>query len=196
MHLVSQTTGAPAAFALGDEKSPHTSHTTMETTDTSNKIVDIIFEYALNKFNDSMERLAVGRPKFLSVIEGFVATGTMVKMCLPAFPFKSANKVSKVFGILPDKAEELAMERLNTLCLRIGNIHPPGAKLTVISDGLVYNGTYRKMIQSIVILGTQYSFCIDRPVGYIGSRYLGLWRSFTYNGCTEGIQPYRFLTTQ
>jgi len=112
----------------------------MKVTGTSNAILNIIFEYALNKFDDSMEQLAAGRSKFLSVIDQFVIAGTQVEMCLPAFPFKSANKIHKVFGILPDKAEELALERLDTMCIRIGDVYPPGAKLTIISDGLVYNG--------------------------------------------------------
>lgn len=103
------------------------------------KILAIIYEYALNKFEDTVVRHAAGAAKFLSVIKSYVAEGKQVKMCLPAFPFKSANKVYKVFGILPDKAEELALERLNTMCERIADVYEPGAKLTVISDGLVYN---------------------------------------------------------
>ncbi|KAF5565681.1 spore wall maturation DIT1 [Fusarium phyllophilum] len=105
----------------------------------SSKILDLIFEYALNKFSDSKERLEAGRPKFLSVVGKFVATSTRVEMCLPAFPFKSANKAYKVFGILPDKAEEIALDRLNTMCIRIGEIYQPGAQCTIISDGVVYN---------------------------------------------------------
>ncbi|KAK8085864.1 ABC1 transport [Apiospora hydei] len=102
-------------------------------------ILATIFDYASNKFDDTAHRLAAGTPKFLSVIDHFVAAGKPVQMCLPAFPFKSANKVYKVFGILPDKAEELALDRLNTMCVRIGEIYAPGAKLLIISDGLVYN---------------------------------------------------------
>ncbi|KAI7764055.1 hypothetical protein LZL87_006437 [Fusarium oxysporum] len=105
----------------------------------SSKILDIIFEYALNKFSDSKERLEAGRPKFLSIVGKFVATSTRVEMCLPAFPFKSANKAYKVFGILPDKAEYIALDRLNTMCIRIGEIYQPGAQCTIISDGVVYN---------------------------------------------------------
>ncbi|KAF4961576.1 hypothetical protein FGADI_200 [Fusarium gaditjirri] len=105
----------------------------------SSKILDIIFEYALNKFSDSKERLEAGKPKFLSIVGKFVATGTRVEMCLPAFPFKSANKAYKVFGVLPDKAEEIALDRLNTMCIRIGEIYQPGAQCTIISDGVVYN---------------------------------------------------------
>ena len=126
---------------LDNEKSCGIFNTTTEVRDASNKILNIIFDYALNKFEDSVEQLAAGRPKFLSVIDSFVAVGSQIEMCLPAFPFKSANKVDKVFGVLPDKAEELALERLNIMCQRIEDIYPPGAKLTVISDGLVYNGS-------------------------------------------------------
>lgn len=120
----------------------------MEMTETSTMILDIIFEYALNKLDDCTEKFAAGRPKFLSIIDRFVVAGTQVEMCLPAFPFKSANKVEKVLGILPDKAEELALERLNTMCTRIEDVYPPGSKLTIISDGLVYNGL-SKTIEAI-----------------------------------------------
>ena len=124
-----------------DEKSSCISHTTTEARDISNTVLNIIFDYALNKFDDYIEQFAAGRPKFLSVIDKFVITESQIEMCLPAFPFKSANKVEKVIGILPDKAEELALERLNGMCKRIESIYPPGAKLTIISDGLVYNGS-------------------------------------------------------
>ena len=63
-----------------------------------------------------------------------------VEACLPAFPFKSTNKVYKVLGTLPDKAEELALERLNSICVRVKEIYIPGARITIISDGITYNG--------------------------------------------------------
>lgn len=107
----------------------------------SERILDIIFDYALNKFDDSKDRLAAGAANFLSVIDKFVAAGTRVEACLPAFPFKSANKVYKVLGTLPDKAEELALERLNAMCVRIREVYTPGAQVTIISDGITYNGT-------------------------------------------------------
>ncbi|KAF2764179.1 hypothetical protein EJ03DRAFT_321697 [Teratosphaeria nubilosa] len=104
-----------------------------------NMILEIIFTYKLHKFEDATDRLEVGRPKFLAVIQKFVQERKAVQMCLPAFPFKSANKVEKVLGILPDRAEELALRRLNEMCQAIKKIYPPGAVLTIISDGLVYN---------------------------------------------------------
>ncbi|MCJ1283548.1 hypothetical protein MMC26_002878 [Xylographa opegraphella] len=143
MEVLAQVTDDAMRLALDDKKTSFDSYDTigwkMEGAEISTQILAIIFEYALNKFDDTIQRLAASTPKFLSVIDQFVTTGKRVDMCLPAFPFKSANKVYKVFGILPDKAEELALERLNTMCVRITDIYPPGAKLTIISDGLVYN---------------------------------------------------------
>ena len=122
------------------EKGSYTLYKATETTEKSSKILGIIFDYALNKFDDTLERLSAGVPKFLQVIDKFVLAETQLEMCLPAFPFKSANKIYKVLGTLPDKAEELALERLNTMCVRIGELYEPGARLTIVSDGLVYNG--------------------------------------------------------
>jgi hypothetical protein len=123
-------------------------HITLETRSVSHLILDIVFEYALNKFDDSKERLAAGEAKFLAVIDEFVKAGKPVDSCLPAFPFKSANKVYKVLGDLPDKAEELALERLNTMCVRIKDVYKPGARVTIISDGITYNGMAPQALQS------------------------------------------------
>ncbi|KAG0155713.1 hypothetical protein PDIDSM_2886 [Penicillium digitatum] len=105
----------------------------------SRLILDIFLGYALNKSNYSEERLGDSADGFLSVIGQFVSKGARVQACLPAFPFKSANKVYKVLGSLPDKAEELAIERLNILCKRVQDIYPPGASIVIISDGITYN---------------------------------------------------------
>lgn len=107
---------------------------------TSHQILNILTTCLLNKFNDADNRLEAGKASFLACIGKFVADGVAVQACLPAFPFKSANKVQKVLGILPDKAEELALQRLNDLCSQIEEIYPPGAKITIVSDGITYNG--------------------------------------------------------
>ncbi|KAJ5885204.1 hypothetical protein N7495_009714 [Penicillium taxi] len=106
---------------------------------TSQLILDIFLGNALNKFQYSEEHIENSRDGFLSVIGQFVSKGERVQACLPAFPFKSANKVYKVLGSLPDKAEELALELLNTTCMRIQEIYPPGANIVIISDGITYN---------------------------------------------------------
>ncbi|KAJ5711112.1 Isocyanide synthase-NRPS hybrid crmA [Penicillium malachiteum] len=82
---------------------------------TSRWIFDVFLQYALNKFEYAPGHLQGKGEGFLSLIGRFVAQGARVQACLPAFPFNSANKVYKVLGSLPDKAEELALNRLNTL---------------------------------------------------------------------------------
>ncbi|QYS95457.1 Transferase family protein [Trichoderma simmonsii] len=122
-----------------DNSLANTSQTGSTVQEVSRRILDIIFEYALNKFDDSKERLERGAGNFMSIIDKFVASETRIQTCLPAFPFKSANKVYKVLGSLPDKAEELALDRLNTMCVRIQEVYAPGAEVTIISDGITYN---------------------------------------------------------
>ncbi|KAF5635996.1 ABC1 transport [Fusarium sp. NRRL 52700] len=129
----SEMTGPPAT----DDKTEDCEET--KVSETSNRILDVILEYSLHKFDTTEELHSAGRPKFLAVVSRFVRARQKVVMCLPAFPFKSANKVEKVLGNLPDKAEELALARLNSICVTIGQFYEPGAELTVISDGLVYN---------------------------------------------------------
>ncbi|XPS80139.1 hypothetical protein M3J09_012100 [Ascochyta lentis] len=126
-------------LSIGQQESSLSEASLAERRKTCSRILDTIQEYALNKFDDSESRRAAGAARFLSTIDHFVAKSGCLEMCLPAFPFKSANKVYKVLGALPDKAEELALERLNTLCARIKAIYKPGARITIISDGITYN---------------------------------------------------------
>ncbi|KAJ5885814.1 transferase family protein [Penicillium tannophilum] len=105
----------------------------------SRLILDIFLAHALNKFEYTEDHLEGSKNGFLSVIARYVAKGERIQACLPAFPFKSSNKVYKVLGSLPDKAEELALERLNTLCMRIQGIYAPGAEIVIVSDGITYN---------------------------------------------------------
>ncbi|KAI0376981.1 Pyoverdine/dityrosine biosynthesis protein-domain-containing protein [Hypomontagnella monticulosa] len=121
----------PAALAerLEDTEQPYL--------ETSTHILSIISRYklandvSLAKTNDGVN--------FLAHIYSRVAANEPVLMCLPAFPFKSPNRSTKVLGRLPDKAEEFALAHLNGLCAAIGDIYAPGARLMVVSDGLVYN---------------------------------------------------------
>ncbi|KAL6402957.1 hypothetical protein AUP68_12287 [Ilyonectria robusta] len=105
---------------------------------TSSKILQIIDRYRMVS-SPSIDRADESALKFIALTYTHVKAGRAVPMCLPAFPFKSPNSVGKVLGNLPDKAEEFALARLNGLCQAIGDVYPPGAKLTIISDGLVYN---------------------------------------------------------
>ncbi|KAH8728392.1 Pyoverdine/dityrosine biosynthesis protein-domain-containing protein [Phaeosphaeriaceae sp. PMI808] len=78
-----------------------------------------------------------GKAKFLPFVERSVKNNEAVKMVLPAFPFKSPNRVDKTLGSLPDLGEELALQHLNGLCESIKEIYDPGATVTITSDGLI-----------------------------------------------------------
>lgn len=131
------------------------------------QILEIITQYSLNKFDDSSSRLAAGTQTFLTVIGRFVNANQRVEACLPAFPFKSANKEYKVLGHLPDKAEELALHRLQSMCERIQEIYPPGCRITIISDGITYNGEFTYFILCI--------HCISFPFVLYNLFQLGLF---------------------
>lgn len=107
---------------------------------TSEDILDIIKSILLTKLPGAHDKWEQGHIEFLATIGRFVRARRTVQMCLPAFPFKSANKHEKVLGVLPDKAEELSLRRLEDICVKIGKIYPPGAEILIISDGLVYSG--------------------------------------------------------
>lgn len=102
-------------------------------------IFSIINRYAFPEKGSSEEGPSKDT-KFLDQIYSRVANAEPIFMCLPAFPFKSPNTTTKVLGRLPDKAEEFALAHLNGLCRAIEDVYCPGAKLRIISDGLVYNG--------------------------------------------------------
>ncbi|KAK6956125.1 hypothetical protein Daesc_001396 [Daldinia eschscholtzii] len=107
----------PTALAdkLGDIKPSHL--------ETASRILNVILRYKLaggallDKSHDGVNFLAQIYPK--------VVAGQAILMCLPAFPFKSPNRSTKVLGHLPDKAEEFALAHLNGLCAAIGDIYPP-----------------------------------------------------------------------
>lgn len=157
---------------------------------TSRRILDVFLQYALNKFEYAPDHIQGKGEGFLSVIGRFVAQGARVQACLPAFPFKSANKVYKVLGSLPDKAEELALHRLNTLCSSIQEFYAPGAEIVIISDGITYNGEW--VFSSVIF--TADIFLVDtRFVVHFRQRNLGIWRSSAAHGCRERIREYLIL---
>lgn len=105
--------------------------------ETSSKILHIIGRYRLKKSAVAPAKAAEG---FLATIYSYVEAGQAVAMCLPAFPFKSPNNSIKTLGRLPDRAEEIALAHLNGICQAIADVYPPGARIIIVSDGLVYNG--------------------------------------------------------
>lgn len=107
---------------------------------TTMKILGILEKYRLHSCQTQSKPLNLV-DKFIDQIERSTAQHEPVFMVLPAFPFKSANKSTKVLGTLPDKGEEVALKHLNSLCDDIAKVYKHGARLYIVSDGLVYNGT-------------------------------------------------------
>ncbi len=63
-------------------------------------------------------------------------------MILPGFPAKSPNR-SKTLGPLPDLADKHGLDNLHMLCGKIGSVYPPGARITICSDGHVFSDLVR-----------------------------------------------------
>ncbi len=74
----------------------------------------------------------------LPLVRRFIGAGLPIHFVLPAFPAKSPNP-AKVLGRLPDMAEELSLRSLQDRCMEIQTIHPPGARITICSDGMVFS---------------------------------------------------------
>jgi hypothetical protein len=90
------------------------------------------------------ETVPTSRPVFEESVKSAVRLGKSLHLVLPAFPFKSPNSVDKVLGTLPDLGEEIALARLEGLCVDLERNFCP-TTLSIVSDGLVYNGKMRPL---------------------------------------------------
>eukprot|EP01095_Lingulamoeba_sp_RSL-Kostka_P008207 TRINITY_DN2707_c0_g1_i1.p1 TRINITY_DN2707_c0_g1~~TRINITY_DN2707_c0_g1_i1.p1 ORF type:complete len:470 (-),score=174.27 TRINITY_DN2707_c0_g1_i1:17-1426(-) len=68
----------------------------------------------------------------------YISQNLPIELVIPAFPCKSPNTTTKVFGILPDKGEEIALQRIEDFCETIGHIYPPGCSCVIVGDGRVF----------------------------------------------------------
>jgi L-tyrosine isonitrile synthase len=76
------------------------------------------------------------RPQWIRILD-FLLADEPIEFALPAFPCKSPN-LNKVAGTLPDEGERLGLLTLQRLCNDIEGIYPPGARVTICSDGHVF----------------------------------------------------------
>ncbi|KAK1993655.1 pyoverdine/dityrosine biosynthesis protein [Colletotrichum falcatum] len=106
----------------------------------AHKILDVLEVFGRHIIPEGEENHEwLGRTMFHPRVEEYVKKGESVKMIIPAFPWKSINRTDKVTGALPDLGEELALARLNDLCVEIGKVYPHGAEVHIATDGLVFN---------------------------------------------------------
>ncbi|MGW7200843.1 L-tyrosine/L-tryptophan isonitrile synthase family protein [Streptomyces chryseus] len=71
-------------------------------------------------------------------VDHFIREGVPIHFVIPAFPAKSPNP-RKVLGTLPDFAERLSLEFLQSFCDYVGHCYAPGARITICSDGHVFS---------------------------------------------------------
>lgn len=111
------------------------------TDDTVRQLLQLVFEF---RRTDDTEGPCAGRPcqtcfdVHWDRVREFVTAGRPVHFVLPAFPAKSRNP-NKVLGTLPDLGERLAIGFLESFCDQISHVHPPGARITICSDGHVFS---------------------------------------------------------
>ncbi|WP_045304853.1 L-tyrosine/L-tryptophan isonitrile synthase family protein [Saccharothrix sp. ST-888] len=81
-------------------------------------------------------------PHQLRQLASFVAVGDPIVFTLPGFPCKSPNP-AKVLGHLPDEGERLSLGFLDELCAAVREIHAPGARMVICSDGHIFGDLVR-----------------------------------------------------
>ncbi|EDN04080.1 predicted protein [Histoplasma mississippiense (nom. inval.)] len=111
----------------------------------SNVIVSILERYRMAPKED-VPAPWEAENKISSLVREYIELGEVIPMVLPAFPFKSPNKKFKVLSHLPDKGEEVALAHLNGLCKLIESEYTRGARIDIVSDGLMYNGISDKEV--------------------------------------------------
>jgi hypothetical protein len=156
--------------------------------DTSKVIVSMLEKYRMAPRDHSQQEwLAKG--KFLNLVQHHIERGQVIPMVLPAFPFKSPNKTFKVLGSLPDKGEEVALAHLDGLCRAIEDVYKKGARVDIVSDGLMYNG---KNIQTLYTLKSAKSGV--RPIGNQRQGGVGIRTGPPKTWHREGLWSYQFCS--
>lgn len=107
----------------------------------------------------------------LPQVRRFVAAGEAIHFLLPAFPAKSPSP-KKVLGQLPDMAEELALVYLERVCDEIRELYPPGARITICSDGRVFSDLVGVLDEDV----TRYAQEIEDLCKRIGATSLDVFR--------------------
>lgn len=104
------------------------------------QILNVIFNHRkISSYDEACRRQDCEKclEKHLSKVEYFIASAQPIHFILPAFPAKSPNR-AKVLGELPDLGEETALITLEHICREIADAYPPGAKVTICSDGRIF----------------------------------------------------------
>jgi hypothetical protein len=153
--------------------------------DTSEQIIQLLRSYSPTEGGLGL----ISRPDFEQSVRKAVRDGQPLNLILPAFPFKSPNNIDKVLGLLPDLGEEIALARLEGLCADLERKFCK-TKLSIVSDGLVYNGMLHQQtkLEFELINGT-------RPPWRSGRKRLELRYNSAPTGSRE-IPPYQLCSSK
>ncbi|KAL1609644.1 dityrosine synthesis enzyme [Nothophoma quercina] len=102
-----------------------------------NQITEI-FERKLKNLSKDDQWDVYGREGFMNRVYGFVDKALPILLALPAFPCKSPNP-NKAGGIMPDLAENIALDVIYDFIKEVNAIYEPGATMWIINDGHVFS---------------------------------------------------------
>jgi pyoverdine/dityrosine biosynthesis protein Dit1 len=127
----------------------------------------------------------------LQKIEFFIKQGKPIHFVLPAFPAKSSN-AQKVLGTLPDMGEKICLQFLQSLCDTIQEFYPPGAQITICSDGRVFSDLVGVSDQDVTAYGQE----IKNIVNQIGTDTINLFNLEDLFGTISFDEMRQQLTTK
>ncbi|KAL4145595.1 hypothetical protein PRNP1_013262 [Phytophthora ramorum] len=118
---------------------------------------DAVAAHFLDKFADLQSHFdaptdvfeSKGRRFLEATVGRFVDHKEPITIVLPGFPTKTPNHGGKVLGPLPDRAEELALARLEKFCTSIEEVYPVGCNVTIFSDGRVFGDLVGAPLENI-----------------------------------------------
>ncbi|HEY8189984.1 MAG TPA: L-tyrosine/L-tryptophan isonitrile synthase family protein [Micavibrio sp.] len=100
-------------------------------------LADIFIRFAGQCPGDESSR---NKAVLQNAIRHTLAQRGQLDVVLPAFPFKSPNRDTKVLGIEPDFGEQAALGTLGNLCAALKD--SVAVKLHIVSDGYVFNDLF------------------------------------------------------
>jgi pyoverdine/dityrosine biosynthesis protein Dit1 len=104
----------------------------------------------------------------LAKLRRFIESREEIHFVLPAFPAKSPNR-EKTLGAMPDMADLEGLRMLNDLAEDIRDLHSPGARILICSDGRVFADVVR--VNDVDV--ENYKRGIERMIGVHALNNLG-----------------------
>jgi pyoverdine/dityrosine biosynthesis protein Dit1 len=173
-------------------------YSTVQTSDvstTSRQVLDLLFRF--RRLSSGHGEACVQAPceqcfaPHLEQVQRAMERGEPIQFVLPAFPAKSPNP-QKVLGPLPDMAERVALNFLQSLCEHIGHFYAPGARITICSDGRVFSDIVCVQDEDV----TRYKHELTQMLEEIGGSAISLFALEDIFGDIEFDEMRRLLSEQ